>query len=103
MEMTKKELINAKSGSTALKDCIGKQIDIVAIATGKIIDNDGKEQNGTYLKDVNGVFYCTISNTVHKIMDDIADIITDEGKASVVVHTNKNRSGDRDYLYLQIV
>lgn len=102
MEFTRKELLNAKSASIALKDCNGQEIEITGVMVSKIVDNEGVERDALYAKSADGNYYCTISATVLKIADDLTDIIADEGKALVRVVSRKAKSG-REFVSLVVL
>lgn len=98
----KKDMMNAKSASIALKDIAGETIEINGIVTGDIVDNEGEKRNAMYLKGTDGSYYCSISATCMRLTDDIESIIEEEGSVKVKVVGRKAKSG-RDFISLIVL
>lgn len=99
MELTKKDLFNAKNASKQLED--GLMLKVLAVATMEDKDKDGKSVDVGVLKTEDGI-YSTISATVINSLDMLSDIIADDGEVDVVVRVGKSKS-DRDFFMLEII
>lgn len=97
MELTKRDLYNAKNGSNKLEN--GLEITLVGVGKYTDTNTNGEQVEVTVLKAENGDIYTTISNTIGASIEMLSDILADEGKADVVVKTKKSTSG-RDYFQL---
>lgn len=97
MELTKRDMYNAKNGSNKLEN--GLEITLVGVGKYTDTNTNGEEVEVTVLKAENGDIYTTISNTVGASIEMLSDILADEGKADVIVKTKKSASG-RDYFQL---
>ena len=97
MELTKRDLYNAKNGSNKLEN--GLEITLVGVGKYTDTNTNGEQVEVTVLKADNGDIYTTISNTIGASIDMLSDIIADDGKADVIVKTKKSASG-RDYFQL---
>ena len=82
MELTKKDLFNAKNSSKQLED--GLMLKVLAVSTMQDIDKDGDTIEVGVLKTEDGI-YSTISSTVINSLDMLSDIIADDGEVDVVV------------------
>lgn len=102
VNMSKKDLINAKSASKSVKDAIG--IDLIvsgcAIAEGAGTDKQGNPCDVGYVATDKGVFGFT-SNVILKGMDDFAEFLTEslnEGEqVTIRFFTGKSKSGSEFY------
>lgn len=99
MELTKKDLFNAKNSSKQLED--GLMLKVLAVSTMQDIDKDGDTIEVGVLKTEDGI-YSTISSTVINSLDMLSDIIADDGEVDVVVRVGTSKSG-RNFLMLEII
>ena len=99
MELTKKDLFNAKNSSKQLED--GLMLKVLAVATMQDIDKDGDTIEVGVLKTEDGI-YSTISSTVINSLDMLSDIIADDGEVDVAVRVGTSKSG-RDFFMLEII
>lgn len=99
MELTKRDLYNAKNASTKLEK--GLEFTLVAVGSYPDADKDGNAVNVTVLKADDGTVYTTISNTIYESLDMLSDILADEEKVTINVTTKKSASG-REYFQLVI-
>lgn len=97
MELTKRDLYNAKNASAKLEK--GLEFVLTAVGSYPDKDKDGNEVNVTVLKAEDGTVYTTISNTIFESLDMLTDILTDEGKVTINVTTKKS-AGGREYFQL---
>lgn len=99
MEISKKDLFNAKNSSKVLED--GLMLKVLAVATMSEVDKDGKDIEVGVLKTEDGI-YSTISATVINSLDMLSDIIADDGEVDVAVRVGQSKSG-RDFYMLEII
>ena len=99
MELTKKDLFNAKNSSKQLED--GLMLKVLAVATMEDTDKDGDAIEVGVLKTEDGI-YSTISATVINSLDMLSDIIADDGEVDVAVRVGVSKSG-RDFFMLEII
>ena len=99
MELTKKDLFNAKNSSKQLED--GLMLKVLAVSTMQDIDKDGDTIEVGVLKTEDGI-YSTISATVINSLDMLSDIIADDGEVDVAVRVGTSKSG-RDFFMLEII
>lgn len=99
MELTKRDLFNAKNASNKIEN--GLTLVLVAVGSYNDTDKDGKPVKVSVLKTESGEIYTTISATISESLDDLSDIIEDEGKATVDVVTRKSSAG-REFFQLAI-
>ena len=99
MELTKKDLFNAKNSSKQLED--GLMLKVLAVATMQDTDKDGDIIEVGVLKTEDGI-YSTISATVINSLDLLSDIIADDGEVDVAVRVGTSKSG-RDFFMLEII
>ena len=99
MELTKKDLFNAKNSSKQLED--GLMLKVLAVATMQDTDKDGDIIEVGVLKTEDGI-YSTISATVINSLDMLSDIIADDGEVDVAVRVGTSKSG-RNFLMLEII
>ena len=99
MTLTKRDLFNAKNASNKIEN--GLTLVLVAVGTYSDTDKDGKPVNVSVLKTEGGEIYTTISATISDSLDDLSDIIEDEGKVTVDVVTRKSSAG-REFFQLAI-
>ena len=99
MELTKKDLFNAKNSSKQLED--GLMLKVLAVATMEDTDKDGDAIEVGVLKTEDGI-YSTISATVINSLDMLSDIIADDGEVDVAVRVGTSKSG-RDFFMLEII
>lgn len=97
MELTKRDLYNAKNASAKLEK--GLEFVLTAVGSYPDKDKDGNEVNVTVLKAEDGTVYTTISNIIFESLDMLTDILTDEGKLTINVTTKKS-AGGREYFQL---
>lgn len=97
--LSKKELFNAKNNGVKISD--GLEMSIVGVGTFADTSTDGNAVNVTALKADDGTIYTTISATIFDCIDMLSDIISDEGKVTIVVHEKTSKSG-RNFLQLEI-
>ena len=97
MELTKRDLYNAKNASAKLEK--GLEFVLTAVGSYPDKDKDGNEVNVTVLKAEDGTVYTTISNTIFESLDMLTDILSDEGKVTINVTTKKS-AGGREYFQL---
>lgn len=98
--LSKKELFNAKSSSSAIKP--NMEIDVKNVGSYSDTDKDGNPVNVSVLVDVNGVVYSCISATVFQSLDLLDDFIADDGHAVVRVKESTSNNG-RKFYQLQII
>ena len=99
MELTKKDLFNAKNSSKQLED--GLMLKVLAVSTMQDTDKDGDIIEVGVLKTEDGI-YSTISTTVINSLDMLSDIIADDGEVDVAVRVGTSKSG-RNFLMLEII
>lgn len=99
MELTKRDLFNAKNASNKIEN--GLTLELVAVGSYEDTDKDGKPVTVSVLKTESGEIYTTISATISDSLDDLSDIIADEGKVTVDVVTRKSSAG-REFFQLAI-
>lgn len=99
MELTKKDLFNAKNSSKQLQE--GLTLKVLAVSTMQDIDKDGDTIDVGVLKTEDGI-YSTISTTVINSLDMLSDIIADDGEVDVAVRVGTSNSG-RDFFMLEII
>ena len=99
MELSKKDLFNAKNSSKQLED--GLMLKVLAVATMQDTDKDGKPVNVGVLKTEDGV-YITISATVINSLDMLSEIIADDGEVDVVVRVGTSKLG-RNFFMLEVI
>ena len=99
MELSKKDLFNAKNSSKQLED--GLMLKVLAVATMPDVDKDGKDIEVGVIKTEDGI-YSTISATVINSLDMLSDIIADDGEVDVAVRVGTSKSG-RDFFMLEII
>lgn len=98
--LTKRDLFNARNAGNKLES--GLTLTVVAVGQFEDTDRDGKPVKVSVLKDNDGTVYTTISGTIADSLNDLGDIIDDEGKVEVTVVTKKSQSG-REFFQLQII
>lgn len=99
MEISKKDLFNAKNSSKQLED--GLMLKVLAATTMSDVDKDGKDIEIGVLKTEDGM-YSTISETVINSLDMLNDIIADDGEVDVAVRVGQSKAG-RDFFMLEII
>ena len=99
MELTKKDLFNAKNSSKQLED--GLMLKVLAVSTMQDIDKDGDTIEVGVIKAEDGI-YSTISSTVINSLDMLSDIIADDGEVDVAVRLGTSKSG-RNFFMLEII
>ena len=99
MELSKKDLFNAKNSSKQLED--GLMLKVLAVATMQDTDKNGDIIDVGVLKTEDGI-YSTISATVINSLDMLSDIIADDGEVDVAVRVGTSKSG-RDFFMLEII
>lgn len=93
MEVTKRDMINAKSSSEALNKLEGTAT-ITNVFYGDKVDVDtGEVRKVMYLKTKDGNFFGTISETAMKCGEDLEDIIADEGSVDIKIVKHKSNAG----------
>lgn len=99
-ELTKKQIFNAKSNSVSLKDMVGKRVKITGVT---ISYADDEKMIMLMMGECEGVvsYFCTTSDNIIKMSDDICDVIEDDGFAECIVRQRKSRN-NRDFLSLEI-
>lgn len=98
--LSKKEMMNVKNLSLALKDLKEKK---KVVAAFKIVEENGNEESddkGYFLME-DGTSYGTISTTVIKQIDDINELLADGEDVYVEVITRQSKK-DRDFISLVI-
>lgn len=98
--LTKRELFNARNAGLKISE--GLKITLTGVGTFEDIDKDGKTVTVSALKSEDGAIYTTISATIAQSLDDLEDIIAEEGKVTVIVNQNTSNSG-REFYQLQIL
>lgn len=101
---TKRDLVNSRAGNP-LQDFEKSMTinNIMAIATCKDTDEEtGEIKNVGILRTSDMVYYTTISETVFDTLDDVIDILDEEGEISVRVDKRRSNSG-RDFLTLVVL
>lgn len=107
MAFSKKDIINAKNNSLSLQD-IKEPISVVDTHVElnkevEIVKGQPMVCNVTYLKGKDGKIYCTVSDSVCDSVDDINDLISDEGECVVQAVKRKTKDGTRDFISLQVL
>lgn len=97
---TKWDFINSKNGY-ALQEESGNTLEVVRAATIDVEDDEG-HKNVSVLVTSDGNYFTAISKSVFEVMDDIIDLITDEGIARVKINSRKSKSG-RDFLTVFVI
>lgn len=98
-ELTRRDYFNAKNASHKIEN--GLELQLVAVGSYEDTDKDGKPVNVSVLKTESGEIYTTISATIADSLDDLSDIISDEGYINVKVITKKSAAG-REFFQLEI-
>lgn len=104
VNFTKKDAINARNGQ-ALQDLPdGTRITVKSAAMLSVADEDtGEVKDVSVLITDDGDCLTSISATVYQIMDDIIDIITDDGVADIRVNQRTSKGNNRKFLTLTIL
>lgn len=99
-ELTKKEIFNAKSNSVSLKDMVGETIKITGACA---LHTEDEKMIMLMAGEHNGVvgYFCTTSENIIKMINELLGIIEDDGFAECVVRQRKSRN-NRDFLSLEI-
>ena len=100
MELTKRDLFNARNAGNKIEN--GLTLEVVAVGQFEDTDRDGKPVKVSVLKTKEGGVYTTISGTIADSLNDLGDIIADEGSVTVEVVTKKSSSG-REFFQLAII
>lgn len=100
MEMTKRELFNAKNNGKKIEN--GITFDVVKVGSFPDTDKDGNNVNVSCLMTPDGEIFTSISATIYDSLDMLYDIISDEGKVTVKVNENTSNNG-RKFYQLQIL
>lgn len=100
--MNKVDLFNARNCSEKVEG--GMEISVVDVGSFRDIDKDGHEVTVSVLKAEDGSIYCSISATIAKSLDDLTDIIADNGGKGVKVKVIESKSQNgRDFFQLKII
>ena len=102
---TKRDAINSRSAET-LQKFEGKELNIKGITSCAIME-DVDEETGEpktigVLKTAEGEYYTTISETVIDVLDELMDIINEEGAADVRI-VKRTSNSNRTFLSLIIL
>lgn len=97
---TKWDFINSKNGF-ALQDEAGNTLNVIRAATLDVDDGEGQKKVSVLVTE-DGQYFTAISKSVFEVMDDIIDLITDEGMAKVKINSRKSKSG-RDFLTIFVI
>lgn len=100
VQMTKKELFNAKNNGQKIED--GLHIQCVSAGTFEDKDKDGNPVTVTALADKSGQIYTSISATVADSVDMLIDILEEDGEVEIVVHKNVSNGG-REFFQLSVI
>lgn len=98
--LSKKEMMNVKNLSLALKELKEKKKVLAAFKSVETNENDEPKTKGYFLME-DGTPYGTISETVIKQIDDINELLADGEDVYVEVITRQSKK-DRDFLSLRI-
>lgn len=98
--LSKRELYNARNAGNKIEK--GMKLNVVAVGTFDDTDKDGKPVKVSALKTDEGSIFTTISATISDSLDDLDEIITEEGTVTVEVLQNKSNNG-REFFQLQIL
>ena len=93
--LSKKELFNAKAASQKIEK--GLQIDVVNVGEYADTDKDGNPVTVSVLVDKDGAVFTTVSKTVNDMLDNLEDIISDDGHAIIEICENTSNSGRKFY------
>lgn len=100
--MTSVDLFNAKNCSKAVED--GLKIEVIDVGSFEDVDKDGHPVTVSVLKDKSGEIYCSISATVAKSLDLLAQVIKEyDGKAVPIEVIKSVSSNNREFYQLKIV
>lgn len=97
---TKWDFINSKNGY-ALQDEAGNTLNVTRAATLDVDDEEGQKKVSVLVTE-DGQYFTAISKSVFEVMDDIIDLITDEGMARVKINSRKSKGG-RDFLTVFVI
>lgn len=89
--MTKKELFNARNTGRQIE--AGLTINLVDVDTFSDTDKNGNPIEVAALKDQDGTIYTTISATVIRTIDDLKDLLADDGVVVCVVKEGVSNNG----------
>ena len=97
---TKWDFINSKNGY-ALQDEAGNTLNVTRAAMLDVDDEEGQKKVSVLVTE-DGQYFTAISKSVFEVMDDIIDLITDEGMAKVKINSRKSKGG-RDFLTVFVI
>lgn len=98
--LSKITMFNAKNAGVAIEE--GMKIKVAGVGTFADKDKDGHDVTVSVLEAVDGTPYTTISGTVAKSIDMLADIIEEQGAVEVEVQKNTSNNG-REFYQLRII
>lgn len=99
---TRRDAVNSRNG-IALQDVEnGYTFNVISAAQIETVDEEtGERKEVSVLKSDDNQYYTSISATVYDVMDDLIDIIDDEGSCKVRVDKRKSKQG-RDFIMLSL-
>ena len=99
---TKRDAVNSRNG-VALQDMENAfMFNVIAAAQIETVDEEtGERKEVSVLKSEDDHYYTSISATVYDVMDDLIEIINDEGSCKVRVDKRKSKQG-RDFIMLSL-
>lgn len=102
---TKRDVINSNSGCS-LQDFEGNQMVIEFVTAAAVIQKPdsetGEQKDVAVLVTANSEYFTSISATVLDQMDDILELIDEEGSLNIRVVRKKSKGG-RDFLQLVVL
>lgn len=103
VNVTKIDILNAEA-SSPFKDLIGKTASVNGAAIVTDTKQDGTTGEYAYIFSEDGFVYGGNSASVHRIVDGLIDVMTEDanGKYSVTVESRPTSSG-RDFLTMRII
>lgn len=99
---TRRDAVNSRNG-IALQDLDNAYtFNVISAAQIETVDEEtGERKEVSVLKSEDNQYYTSISATVYDVMDDLIDIINDEGSCKVRVDKRKSKQG-RDFIMLSL-
>ena len=100
VELTKKELFNAKNAGVKIEN--GISFNIAKVGSFPDVDKNGNDVNVSCLMTTDGTIYTTISATIYNSLELLKEVIEETGSVTVQVNENTSNAG-RSFFQLQII
>lgn len=101
-KLTKRHSANFAT-AYSLQEFKGETLRIIAAATGEVVDDGtGEMKNVSYLVGENGEVYSSISATVRTSMEDVIDLLNEEGALDIKITERQSKNG-RNYIQLIVL